>query len=148
MLDDFFASIAEFCECRDEFFCVELRLRCNFERFNNRVAQMLQESAHTRDDYFRSVVFDAPQNLEAFAHRFAVWADAFKRQGLPSRKECNIALWQKSDQIIAQLISHQTCWRGDDDDFIFGSLSKTCQQQRPCVISANYRSALFAERRT
>ena len=97
MLDNIFAPITELGQCGDEFFGVKLRLRFYFKRLDNRVAQMLQQRAHTSDDYFWWIIFDSPQNFEAPTHGFAIWADAFKRQGLPCGKQGNISLGQESN---------------------------------------------------
>ena len=138
MLDDFFASVSVFAESCHELFGVEPCLWRNFERINNRVAQMLQQGTHTRDDDFRSVVLDAPQNFEALAHGFTVRADSLEGQSLPGWKQRNIALGQECEKIIAQLIGHHARRCGDDDDLIFGALHETSEQQRPRVVGADY----------
>ena len=118
VLDEFLAAVPELDERPRQLVRVDLGARAHDDGLDRRCAgtELLQQRPHAGDDDRRDAggVTQAPQDLEAVAHRLDARADALERQGLPTREVDDVVGRQELAQVVGELARHGAGRTRDD----------------------------------
>ena len=118
VFDEFLASVAELDELPAERVGIDLDAGPHDDRLGGggAGAELLEQRSHAGDDHGGASfgVAQAPEHVEALAHRLDARADALERQGLPTGELHDLAGRQELGEVVGELARHRARRAADD----------------------------------
>jgi hypothetical protein len=119
VLDELLAAVSEADELGREVVGVDDRTGMHAHRLDlgGSRSEPLQQRPHARDDHGRRRLglAQAPEHLEALAHRLDRGAHPLERQRLPRRELDDLAVGQELGEVVGELPGHGPRRRRDDE---------------------------------